>query len=32
MISYTMKIDDLDRKILEFLQKDGRMAACHIAD
>ena len=32
MISYTMKIDDLDRKILEFLQKDGRMAASHIAD
>ena len=27
-----MKIDDLDRKILEFLQKDGRMAASHIAD
>ena len=32
MISYTMKIDDLDRKILDFLQKDGRMAASHIAD
>ena len=32
MINYTMKIDDLDRKILEFLQKDGRMAASHIAD
>ena len=27
-----MKIDDLDRKILEFLQNDGRMAASHIAD
>jgi len=27
-----MKIDNLDRKILEFLQKDGRMAASHIAD
>jgi Lrp/AsnC family leucine-responsive transcriptional regulator len=27
-----MKIDDLDRKILDFLQKDGRMAASHIAD
>ena len=27
-----MKIDDLDRKILAFLQKDGRMAASHIAD
>ena len=27
-----MKIDDLDRKILEFLQKYGRMAASHIAD
>ena len=26
-----MKIDDLDRKILAFLQKDGRMAASHIA-
>ena len=32
MINYTMKIDDLDRKILEFLQNDGRMAASHIAD
>ena len=32
MINYTMKIDYLDRKILEFLQKDGRMAASHIAD
>ena len=32
MINYTMKIDDLDRKILDFLQKDGRMAASHIAD
>ena len=32
MVNYTMKIDDLDRKILEFLQKDGRMAASHIAD
>jgi len=32
MINYTMKIDDLDRKILAFLQKDGRMAASHIAD
>ena len=32
MENYTMKIDDLDRKILEFLQKDGRMAASHIAD
>ena len=32
MINYTMKIDDLDRRILEFLQKDGRMAASHIAD
>ena len=31
MINYTMKIDDLDRKILAFLQKDGRMAASHIA-
>ena len=31
MINYTMKIDDLDRKILDFLQKDGRMAASHIA-
>ena len=27
-----MKIDNLDRKILEILQKDGRMAASHIAD
>jgi len=27
-----MKIDDLDRKILDFLQKDGRMAASHIAN
>ena len=27
-----MKIDDLDRKILEILQKDVRMAASHIAD
>ena len=32
MANYTMKIDDLDRKILEFLQNDGRMAASHIAD
>ena len=32
MINYTMKIDDLDRNILDFLQKDGRMAASHIAD
>jgi len=32
MINYTMKIDDLDRKILDFLQKDGRMAASHIAN
>ena len=32
MINYTMKIDDLDIKILAFLQKDGRMAASHIAD
>ena len=32
LVNYTMKIDDLDRKILEFLQKDGRMAASHIAD
>ena len=32
MANYTMKIDDLDRKILDFLQKDGRMAASHIAD
>ncbi len=32
MINYTMKIDDLDRRILDFLQKDGRMAASHIAD
>ena len=32
MANYTMKIDDLDRKILEFLQSDGRMAASHIAD
>ena len=32
MVNYTMKIDDLDRKILDFLQKDGRMAASHIAD
>ena len=27
-----MKIDDLDKKILDFLQKDGRIAASHIAD
>ena len=32
MINYTMKIDDLDKKILDFLQKDGRIAASHIAD
>ena len=32
MVNYTMKIDDLDRNILDFLQKDGRMAASHIAD
>ena len=32
MVNYTMKIDDLDRKILDFLQKDGRMAASHIAN
>ena len=32
MINYTMKIDDIDRKIVDFLQKDGRMAASHIAD
>ena len=32
MINYTMKIDDLDKKILDFLQKDGRIAASHIAN
>ena len=27
-----MKIDNIDRKILELLQEDGRIAASHIAD
>ena len=27
-----MKIDDLDRRILDFLQLDARIAASHIAD
>ena len=27
-----MKIDNIDRKILEILQDDGRIAASHIAD
>ena len=27
-----MKIDDLDRKILDYLQQDARIAASHIAD
>ena len=27
-----MKIDDLDRKILNYLQQDARIAASHIAD
>ena len=26
-----MKIDDLDRKILNYLQQDARIAASHIA-
>ena len=26
------KIDDLDRKILNYLQQDARIAASHIAD
>ena len=27
-----MKIDNTDRKILNLLQKDGRIAASHIGD
>ena len=29
---FLMKIDNTDRKILELLQEDGRIAASHIAD
>ena len=31
-MGFLMKIDNTDRKILELLQEDGRIAASHIAD
>ena len=32
IVRFFMKIDNTDRKILELLQEDGRIAASHIAD